>query len=82
MCAELAGKKELESYDQFLREYAGQLKGIQNALDDSLGDAWDFGLDPVALQVHGYAPSPLSISRRLAGSWSGGEDVHHHSKSL
>ena len=51
VCAELAGKKELESYDHFLREYAEQLRGIENALDDSLGDAWDFGLDPVALQV-------------------------------
>ena len=53
VCVELAGKKELESYDHFLREYAEQLRGIENALDDSLGDAWDFGLDPVALQVWG-----------------------------
>lgn len=58
VCVELAGKKELESYDHFLREYAEQLRGIENALDDSLGDAWDFGLDPVALQVWGGGATP------------------------
>ncbi len=48
---ELAGKKESENYEKFLREYAHQLKGIEEALDDTLGDAWDFTLDPIALQV-------------------------------
>ena len=47
----MAGKKESENYEKFLREYAQQLKGIEEALDDTLGDAWDFTLDPIALQV-------------------------------
>lgn len=50
---ELAGKKEREDYEKFLREYANQLKGIEEALDDTLGEAWDFTLDPIALQVGG-----------------------------
>ena len=50
---ELAGKKEREDYEKFLREYADQLKGIEEALDDTLGEAWDFTLDPIALQVGG-----------------------------
>ena len=48
---ELAGEKELKNYEDFLAEYAEQLNGIEEALDDTLGDAWDFTLDPVALQV-------------------------------
>ena len=53
MCCitELAGKKELEGYNHFLTEYSKQLKGIEEALDDTFGDAWDFTLDPIALQV-------------------------------
>ena len=49
----MAGKKEREDYEKFLREYADQLKGIEEALDDTLGEAWDFTLDPIALQVGG-----------------------------
>ena len=49
--SELAGKKEFEAYEEFLREYSHQLRGIEEALDDTLGDAWDFTLDPIALQV-------------------------------
>ena len=48
---ELAGKKELESYSQFLEEYSTQLRCIENALDEYFEEAWDFNLDPVALQV-------------------------------
>lgn len=48
---ELAGRKELEGYRKFLKEYAQQLKGIEEALDETLGDAWDFTFDPIALQV-------------------------------
>ena len=47
----MAGKKESENYIQFLKEYAHQLRGIEDALDDTVGDAWDFTLDPIALQV-------------------------------
>lgn len=48
---ELAGKKELEGYKEFIREYSTQLKGIEEALDETLGDAWDFTFDPIALHV-------------------------------
>ncbi len=53
LSTELAGKKELEGYQLFLAEYSGQLKATEEALDDTLGDAWDFTLDPIALQVSG-----------------------------
>lgn len=43
----------MRKYGQFLEEYASQLKAIEDALDDSVGDSWDFTLDPIALQV-GY----------------------------
>lgn len=48
---ELAGKKELENYEQFLEEYSTQLRCIENALDEYFEEAWDFNLDPVSLQV-------------------------------
>ena len=49
--SEIAGKKELQNYKNFIMEYAIQLKGIEEALDETLGEAWDFTLDPIALQV-------------------------------
>lgn len=42
---------ELKNYGKFLEEYASQLKRIEDALDDSVGDVWDFSLDPIALKV-------------------------------
>uniref|UniRef100_A0A1X7SKA8 WASH complex subunit 4 N-terminal domain-containing protein n=1 Tax=Amphimedon queenslandica TaxID=400682 RepID=A0A1X7SKA8_AMPQE len=51
---DLAGQKELEKYEQFLKEYSEQLNGIEEALDDTLGDLWDFTLDPVGLQTTPY----------------------------
>lgn len=39
------------NYRKFISEYADQLRGIEDALDETLGDAWDFSLDPIALQV-------------------------------
>jgi len=51
---ELAGKKELDNYSQFLEEYSTQLRCIENVLDEYFEDAWDFNLDPVSLQVHEY----------------------------
>ena len=47
----IVGEAQLKKYGQFLEEYASQLKGIEDALDDSVGDSWDFTLDPIALQV-------------------------------
>ena len=48
---EIVGEAQLRKYGQFLEEYASQLKAIEDALDDSVGDSWDFSLDPIALQV-------------------------------
>lgn len=48
---DLAGQKELQKYEEFLKEYSEQLNGIEEALDDTLGDLWDFTLDPIGLQV-------------------------------
>ena len=50
---ELAGKKELMNYRLFIAEHAKQLSKIEDALDETLGDAWDFNLDPITLHVCG-----------------------------
>lgn len=42
---------QLKNYGRFLEEYTSQLKGIEEALDDTIGDVWDFTLDPISLQV-------------------------------
>ena len=60
---ELAGKKELENYQKFLSEYSSQLKATESALDDTLGEAWDFTLDPIALQVCVLYNIPLATGR-------------------
>ncbi len=51
ICIEIVGEVQLRKYGKFLEEYATQLKGIEDALDDSIGDVWDFTLDPISLQV-------------------------------
>ena len=43
--------KELMNYQAFISEYAEQLRKIEDALDETLGDAWDFNLDPISLQL-------------------------------
>ncbi|XP_020600408.1 WASH complex subunit 4-like, partial [Orbicella faveolata] len=55
----IVGEAQLRKYGQFLEEYASQLKAIENALDDSVGDSWDFSLDPIALQTLPYEQSRL-----------------------
>lgn len=49
---EIHTEVQLKSYSRFLEEYTSQLKGIEEALDDSIGDVWDFTLDPIALKVN------------------------------
>jgi WASH complex subunit 7 len=39
------------NYRAFTSKYADQLREVEDALDETLGDAWDFNLDPLALQV-------------------------------
>ncbi|XP_043569200.1 WASH complex subunit 4 isoform X3 [Chiloscyllium plagiosum] len=50
---------QLKNYGRFLEEYTNQLKGIEDALDDSVGDVWDFTLDPIALKLLPYEQSSL-----------------------
>jgi len=45
---------QLKNYGKFLEDYTSQLKRIEDALDDSVGDVWDFSLDPIALKVFIY----------------------------
>ena len=49
---EIVGELQLKKYGGFLEDYATQLKEIEDALDDSIGDSWDLTLDPIALQVN------------------------------
>jgi len=49
--SEIVGELQLRNYGLFLEEYASQLKDIENALDESVGDSWDMTLDPISLQV-------------------------------
>jgi WASH complex subunit 7 len=56
---QLAGEKELRNYENFLKEYTEQLNGIEEALDDTLGEAWDFTLDPIGLQTTPYENASL-----------------------
>lgn len=53
LIAEIVGELQLKKYGNFLEDYATQLKEIEDALDDSIGDSWDMTLDPIALQVTG-----------------------------
>ena len=50
--SEIVGEVQLKKYGKFLEDYAIQLREIEDALDDSIGDSWDMTLDPISLQVH------------------------------
>ena len=51
---EIVGEVQLRKYGTFLEEYASQLLDIEDALDESLGDAWDYSYDPIALDSTPY----------------------------
>lgn len=48
---EIHAEVQLKNYGKFLEEYTSQLRRIEDALDDLIGDVWDFNLDPIALKV-------------------------------
>lgn len=48
---EIHTEVQLKNYSKFLEDYTSQLRGIEDALDDTIGDVWDFTLDPIALKV-------------------------------
>uniref|UniRef100_H2RUF7 WASH complex subunit 4 N-terminal domain-containing protein n=1 Tax=Takifugu rubripes TaxID=31033 RepID=H2RUF7_TAKRU len=50
---------QLKNYSKFLEEYTSQLRGIEEALDDTIGDVWDFTLDPIALKLLPYEQSSI-----------------------
>ena len=49
--SEIVGELQLKKFGSFLEEYASQLKDIEDALGESVGDSWDMTLDPISLQV-------------------------------
>lgn len=51
---EIHAEVQLKNYGKFLEEYTSQLRRIEDALDDLIGDVWDFNLDPIALKVWIY----------------------------
>uniref|UniRef100_A0A663LRT9 WASH complex subunit 4 N-terminal domain-containing protein n=1 Tax=Athene cunicularia TaxID=194338 RepID=A0A663LRT9_ATHCN len=57
--SEIHAEVQLKNYGKFLEEYTSQLKRIEDALDDSIGDVWDFSLDPIALKLLPYEQSSL-----------------------
>uniref|UniRef100_A0A8C5MTC3 WASH complex subunit 4 n=1 Tax=Leptobrachium leishanense TaxID=445787 RepID=A0A8C5MTC3_9ANUR len=57
--AKIHAEVQLKNYGKFLEEYTSQLRRIENALDDSIGDVWDFNLDPIALKLVPYEQSSL-----------------------
>ncbi|XP_056000960.1 WASH complex subunit 4-like isoform X5 [Ostrea edulis] len=55
----IVGELQLKKYGMFMEEYATQLREIEDALDDSIGESWDFTLDPIALQLLPYEQTSL-----------------------
>jgi WASH complex subunit 7 len=45
---------QLRKYGSFLNDYSTQLKEIEKALGETVGDAWDMTLDPISLQFLPY----------------------------
>lgn len=60
---EIVGELQLKKYGEFLLEYGGQLKDIEDALGDSVNDSWDMTLDPIALQVTRTFHNTLFINK-------------------
>lgn len=59
---------QLKNYNKFLEDYTSQLKAIEEALDDSIGDVWDFTLDPIALKVLYFFHYPADVLSLLRDS--------------
>ncbi|XP_071139375.1 WASH complex subunit 4-like isoform X2 [Mytilus edulis] len=56
---QIVGEVQLKKYGKFLEDYATQLREIEEALDDSIGDSWDMTLDPISLQLLPYEQTSL-----------------------
>ncbi|KAK3584050.1 hypothetical protein CHS0354_031097 [Potamilus streckersoni] len=55
----IVGELQLKKFGSFLEDYATQLKEIEDALGDSVGDSWDMTLDTIALQLAPYEQTTL-----------------------
>ncbi|XP_072328054.1 WASH complex subunit 4 isoform X2 [Scyliorhinus torazame] len=66
---------QLKNYEKFLEEYTNQLKGIEDALDDSVGDVWDFTLDPIALKIVG-------VEGLVVTEYRGSDPIYRGSSAL
>ncbi|KAL5013534.1 hypothetical protein ScPMuIL_007804 [Solemya velum] len=55
----IVGELQLKKYGEFLEDYATQLKDIEDALDESVGDSWDMTLDPISLQFLPYEQTTI-----------------------
>lgn len=55
----IAGEVQLRTYGRFLEEYGAQLKGIEEALEDSVCDSWDVSQGPISLQFAPYEHTTL-----------------------
>jgi len=55
----IVGELQLKKYGNFLEEYATQLKDIEDALDETIGEAWDMTLDPISMQILPYEQTSL-----------------------
>ena len=49
---EIVNEVQLRKYGKFMEDYAGQLRDINEALGESIGDSWDMSLDPISLQAN------------------------------
>lgn len=63
---EIHTEVQLKNYSKFLEEYTSQLRGIEEALDDSIGDVWDFTLDPISLKVKHYELYTVYLHKKTA----------------
>lgn len=67
---EIVGEVQLRKYGKFLEDFADQLRGIDEALGESIGDSWDFTLDPIALQVIFYFTGAFPIPSYLCSKYT------------
>jgi len=57
--SKLVGEQQLTKLNQFAVDYAQQIWKIEEALDDSLNEAWDINIDPVSLYMKPHEQQDL-----------------------
>lgn len=67
----IVGEAQLRNYGHFMEDYAAQLRDIEDALDDGVGESWDITLDPIGLQVSWLCIFNLAISEYSHGPLGG-----------